>query len=76
MLPKQATLLSQPEVSLRPERVLLLERLVRDELTLQRHLAAGRRAASARMSLIRQACAAPLRAVAVAASRRFKRETA
>jgi hypothetical protein len=40
---------------LRPERVLLLERLVRHELILQRHLAAGRRSASARMSAIRQA---------------------
>jgi hypothetical protein len=38
---------------LRPERLLLLERLVRHELTLQRHLAAGRRAASARMSALR-----------------------
>jgi hypothetical protein len=40
---------------LRPERVLLLERLVRNELTLQRRLASGRRAASARMASIRQA---------------------
>jgi hypothetical protein len=55
-------------VSLRPERRLLLERLVRDELTLHRHLAAGRRAASARMSAIRRAPrSAALPATAVAA---------
>jgi len=35
--------------------MLLLERIVRAELTLHRHLAAGRRAASARMSVTRQA---------------------
>jgi hypothetical protein len=45
---------------LRPERVLLLERLVRDELTLHRHLAVGRRAASARMSATRRALAGAL----------------
>jgi len=45
---------------LRPERMLSLERLVRDELVLQRRLAAGRRAASAsaRMAALRQVAAA------------------
>jgi len=56
--------------------VLLLERLVRDELTLQRHLAAGRRAASARMSTIRQAPAAPSLGAAMAASGLLEREAA
>jgi hypothetical protein len=50
---------------LRPERVLLLERLVRDELTLHRHLAVGRRAASARMSATRRALPGALPAAAV-----------
>jgi len=41
---------------LRPERMLSLEQLVRDELVLQRRLAAGRRAASAsaRMAALRR----------------------
>jgi len=41
---------------LRPERLLSLEQLVRDELVLQRRLAAGRRAASAsaRMAALRR----------------------
>jgi hypothetical protein len=48
----------QNRFPLRPERVLLLERLVRNELTLQRRLASSRRADSARMASIRHAPAA------------------
>jgi len=43
---------------LRPERVIALERFVRNELSLQRLLAASRRAASTRMSAIRRAAVA------------------
>jgi hypothetical protein len=39
---------------LRPDLILLLEQRVRDELILQRRLAAGRRAASARMAIARR----------------------
>jgi hypothetical protein len=39
--------------ALRPEHVLLLERLVRNELILQRRLGAARRTASARLSALR-----------------------
>lgn len=49
---------------LRPERLLVLDRLVRNELTLQRLLAAGRRAASSRMSAIRRTGASPVSAKA------------
>lgn len=47
---------------MRTERVLILERLVRTELALQRLLASSRRAASARMSTLRQAKAASVAA--------------
>jgi hypothetical protein len=56
--------------------LLLLERLVRDELTLQRNLAAGRRAASARMSMIRLARPAPASAGAASARRQLESEVA
>ena len=43
---------------MRTERTLILERLVKTELTLQRLLASSRRTASARMSTLRRAKAA------------------
>jgi hypothetical protein len=44
--------------ALRPEGLLVFERLVRSEVALHRHLAASRRAASTRMSAVRRAKAA------------------
>jgi len=44
-----------PYCVLRPESELALERLVRNELSLQRLLASSRRAASTRMSMMRRA---------------------
>ena len=45
---------SKKVLPMRPERLLGLDRLVRNELSLQRLLAAGRRAASARMPSIQR----------------------
>jgi hypothetical protein len=52
------------------------EATVRNELTLQRHFAAGRRAASARLSAMRQARSAGRPAVAGPVTPSFDREVA